>query len=261
MHQLLEIADKQPLSECSKSDVKTKGLVLETYAYLSISSNITPYGILPARTLPLDKFVTDLDPLRQYSTYGSFFSCGHDIFEFIPQIAVLARECLYEIYKSGSPSPKSRRIEMRLRGQIKALLAERLVFKDDALVARQIFGHALSLFLEMAMCGSNIDRTRLHPILQPHIDEIMRLAPLLNGSSFGALMLWPLVIWASCCIQQVDRDVIRVLLERPKRYRMNQVLAVGKLLFLMWESDDTNALGPYGLYLTMKIHGINVSMA
>lgn len=261
VHQLLEIADKQSPSELSQADNKSKGLALETYAYLSICSHITPYGLLPARTLPLDKFVTDLNPLRQYSTYGSFFSCGHDIFDFIPQIAVLARECLFEILKSGCPSPKSKRIETRLRGQLKALLAENSTFKGAALAARQIFGHALSLFLETAMCGSSIDICKLEPILQPHVDAIMFTAPLISRSNFGAIMLWPLVIWASCCIRKVDRDTIRILLERPQRYRVNQVVAAGHLIRLMWESDDPCAFGPYGLYLMMEEHGINLSMA
>ena len=42
-----------------------EGLVCETYAYLAIVSNITPYGSMKTRQISLDPFVLDLDYLRK----------------------------------------------------------------------------------------------------------------------------------------------------------------------------------------------------
>lgn len=118
------------------------GLVLEIYAYLALISNITPYGIMSSRTVPLDHFVSKLNPLSQYTSYGTFFSCGHDVFEYIPRIAVLARQCLDEIGTSGSCSPSSRQTYSRLLHELENLGSCRVITgtaRSEAAAAREVY--------------------------------------------------------------------------------------------------------------------------
>ena len=66
------------------------------YFYLVLVNSITPYGRDEARTIPFDSFFTSLEFLKEYETFGVFFSCGQGLFEMIPQISILAMKRLAE---------------------------------------------------------------------------------------------------------------------------------------------------------------------
>ncbi|KAK4500846.1 hypothetical protein PRZ48_009038 [Zasmidium cellare] len=73
------------------------GFALESYSFLALTANVTPYGMLESRSLPIDDpFLTSAKQLESYDTFGSFFPCGHTIYAYIPSIAMLGNQRLQE---------------------------------------------------------------------------------------------------------------------------------------------------------------------
>ena len=125
----------------------------------------------------------------------------------------------------------------------------------------KLYRHALFAYLEAAMCGSAVDNPKVIYQIQFHIDEVWPLLDEVRDSPYGTTMLWPLLIIGSCLVREDQRQFMRNRLESPGQWRMSQVVQALRLLNLLWDSNDRHAFGPYGLYFTMKEHGINFCMA
>lgn len=94
---------------------------METYAYIVLVSQITPYGLPTSRLVPLDGLVTSLKYLKHFETYGYFFSYGHDVFECIAPVALFARKRLDEASPRDHCSQESRDEYDSLRAYIESL--------------------------------------------------------------------------------------------------------------------------------------------
>src|ERR1700744_4077670 len=89
-HELVLNLLREPQRAVNDDIKAVKGFALEVYFYLVLVNSITPYGRDEARVLPMDSSFPSLDFLKEYETFGVFFSCGQGLFEMIPQVALLA---------------------------------------------------------------------------------------------------------------------------------------------------------------------------
>lgn len=69
------------------------------------------------------------------------------------------------------------------------------------------------------------------------------------------------MILGSCLIQEEQRRQLNGNMENPTRWRVTQVVQAGRLLKMLWESQDDRAYGPYGLAFIMEKHNLNFSMS
>ncbi|KAJ4858000.1 fungal specific transcription factor domain-containing protein [Trichoderma breve] len=67
-------------------DQDSLGFSLELYAYLSIVNSLASYRSIGKLAQPYDTFLTSLDELSSYSTFGSMFGGCHSLYELIPRI-------------------------------------------------------------------------------------------------------------------------------------------------------------------------------
>lgn len=246
-------------------DKRMKGFVLEVYAYLVLANNITPYGRNEARTLPLDPFITSFETLREYETFGLFFSCGHGLFETIPKICIFAMDRLSEEEGSNVCSMENQRTYQHL---VSSLLEwksppvdlEMIEFENAHRSAGEVYRQALLMFVKAAMCGSVVDNPKVIAEIQGHIEVIEDAMPILHVSPFVTVMLWPLMIMGSCLTSPRERAGLMRSLEASS-IELMQVAEAAKLLQLLWDDNDRRAYGPFGLHLIMQKHNINFSMA
>lgn len=255
---------QQRPTQATADDMAIRGFVLEAYAYVVIVSNITPYGVYGPRTVPLDSFVSSLERLEGYDTFGSFFGGCHALFELIPAVALFGQKRLAE-EEWGCCSDESLAEFQRLSHAIASWespppdphmaswAAEYYAFGD-------MYRHALFIFLKAGMCGSVVSSPKTICEIQEHVDTIWPKVSMVSNSPFGSTMMWPTMIVGSCLLQRNTRASLRARMEWPKRWRLMQVVEASRLLTLLWQSNDARAYGPYGLAFIMKQNQINFGM-
>ncbi|KIY02167.1 uncharacterized protein Z520_02305 [Fonsecaea multimorphosa CBS 102226] len=242
-----------------------KGFALEVYFYLVLVNSITPYGRDKARVLPVDTLCSSLDFLKEYETYGVFFSCGHGLFELISQVSILATERLTD-EESGVNSPdtqveKDRLVDTITRWESPPVAPEMAEWQAEHVWTGEIYRHALLIFIEASMCGSVVSNPKVIVSIQRHIDKALPLIVPVAKSPFNTILLWPTMIIGSCLICQGQRrDYIRLLRTKPT-IDISQVNEAANLLEYLWEDEDERAYGPFGLHFVMEKRRINFSMA
>lgn len=255
----------KPDVNMNSDNKRMKGFVLEVYAYLVLANNITPYGRSEARTLPLDPFITSFELLREYETFGLFFSCGHGLFETIPKICIFAMNRLAEEEGSNLCSTENQQtfdhlVSSLLEWKSPPVDPEMIEFEIAHLSAGEAYRQALLMFVKTAMCGSVVDNPKVIAEIQGHIEVIDDAMPIIHVSPFVTVMLWPLMIMGSCLTSPRGRAKLMMALEESA-IELMQVAVAAKLLRLLWEDNDKRAFGPFGLHLIMQKHNINFSMA
>lgn len=244
-----------------------QGLVMELYAYLTLVSIITPYGLSSTRCIPLDPFVTSLSFLGTAETYGCVLGCGHDVFEYIPAVAAFARIRPEEGTVRQLASSKSKRKYHALRDRIKELrrsdppILEEAEEHALARLTRDMYCGALRMFLETAMCGPVVDDPTALQVIQYYVDEYMTKDDIVSATGWGTISVWPCMIAGSCATQKQQQDEFCHDFWNTARWRINQVLTAERILKILWASNDKRMFGPYGLYLVMEQHGIDMPMA
>ncbi|KAH8900741.1 hypothetical protein GQ53DRAFT_633146 [Thozetella sp. PMI_491] len=248
----------------NEEDQDLRGFVLETYAYLVLVANITPYGIVEGRTLPFDDFVTSLESLQQYKTFGTFMGCGYSLFEKIADVSRFSTRRLHE-EKSGGVSQESLDTYEALLSSITSW--EPTDSGPDAssweayrAIAGEVYKHALLIYLKASMCGTVVDNPKVICDIQQYIDICLGLLLKLDRSPFSTIMMWPLMIVGSCLIRVDQRLDLRERCQNSS-FQMTHVSKAADLLQLVWEDPDKRSYGPYGLQLAMEKHGINFGMA
>lgn len=247
-------------------DIKLiQGFALEVYFYLVLVNSITPYRRDEARAIPFDSFFTSLEFLKEYDTFGVFFSCGQGLFEMIPQISILAMNRLAE-EESCSASEETKATYLAMVGtlmewQSPPVASEMAEWEAEHIATGEIYRQALLIFLKASMCGSVIKNPKVIVAIQHHIDAAFPLFPSVSMSPFGTLLLWPIMIIGSCLICEHQRRFFIQRLHSEKKVDVRQVREAANLLECLWEDEDERSYGPYGLYLVMRKHQINFSMA
>ena len=242
-----------------------KGFALEVYFYLVLVNSITPYGRDEARTIPFDSFLTSLEFLKEYETFGVFFSCGQGLFEMIPQISILAMKRLAE-EDSGRCSLESRSTYeslLKTLGQWKSppVDSEMGEWENEHVWAGEIYRQALLIFIKTSMCGSVVNNPKVIIAIQRHIDAAYPLLEVVSHSPFVTILLWPIMIIGSSLICEDQRSNLLYKLNFETKIDICQVVQAGRLLESLWKDEDERAYGPFGLYHVMRKHHINFSMA
>ncbi|KAH7124204.1 fungal-specific transcription factor domain-containing protein [Dactylonectria macrodidyma] len=266
---IVEIQSRQPTEPLGSDAATHFGLGLELYAYLIVANCLTPYGLLQERMFSLDSFITSLNSLAIYSTFGTMFAGLHDLFALIPQISLLFSHRLME-QESGSLGPTYACVE--LHGKLQRCLQDwKLRHKDpgspsssdsreDSLSqVSKILKLGIEIYLTAAMEGSSILNPKIVCQFQSHIDAIHEIGLNLHCSQWSATLLWPIVITGSCTIQkQQQESILQTLCE--SRFRMNHSIRAIELLKRLWDNPEPLVYGPYGLYLTISQHDATFSI-
>lgn len=247
-------------------DIKfIQGFALEVYFYLVLVNSITPYGRDEARAIPFDSFFASLDFLKEYDSFGIFFSCGQGLFELIPQISMLAMRRLTE-EESGASSEETRGnyarlVETLMEWRSPPVASGMAEWEAEHVATGEIYRQALLVFIKACMCGSVVRNPKVIVAIQHHLDVTEPLFTPVTLSPFHTLLLWPVMILGSCLICEHQRRDLIYKLHHETRINIRQVREAANLLEHLWEDEDERSYGPYGLYLVMRKHQFNFSMA
>lgn len=249
----------QSQQEQTWDDRKLLGFALETYAYLVLVNTITPHSTAGDRAIHPNNFLTSLDSLSGYDTFGTMFAGAHGLFEIIPKISLLFERRLEE--QSGSCSLRNESTYTTLHNCITNWkLCEIESMSPEIALQRkstaEVYRHALLIYLETAMSGSVVDDPGTICKIQDHIDSITSLSFLVLESQYAAILLWPILMAGSCMVKESQRETVAASL-RQSRYQMKHCIAACELLRCLWSDPDKRAYGPYGLYLMMQKHNMN----
>ncbi|KAK1238215.1 hypothetical protein MKX08_002794 [Trichoderma sp. CBMAI-0020] len=215
----------------SNIDQESLGFSLELYAYLSILNSLASYRNIGELVQPYDTFLTSLDGLSSYSTFGSMFAGCHSLWELIPHISQLSVEYLAGEKILGDdwiPSSKLRlcyeSIEQRIAAwKLPSFLDSWAQYEtSDITAAGEAVRHGLYIYLMTSFYGSS----RPDPIAQSQIgaeaDIVLALAISVNDMKIRS------------------------------GFDMKHLFGLCEMLELMWNENDSSAYGPYGLYLLME---------
>jgi hypothetical protein len=250
-----------PIEVRSEDHKNMLGFSIELYAYLLFANTLTPYGVVQERTLPYDAFVLSLEGLCQYRTFGTMFAGAHDLFQLIPQLSlfhgmrlreqesghvtqasvILSRQLSAEI--AGWESPEQKHIELRPGTYERRVVGE-------------CYRQALEMYLLTATAGSAVELLRTTDRIQVLIVAVLDSTEQLVDSPYGAGLLWPLVVAASCMTDPEQQNRIERRLH-CSRYQMRHIQQAANLLRLLWNEDDPRAFGPFGLSLVMKKYNMS----
>ncbi|OQU96989.1 Fungal Zn2-Cys6 binuclear cluster domain-containing protein [Cladophialophora immunda] len=259
-HLALRITDSNLGNGC-KDQKDLQGFALEVYAYLALTATIAPYSQSDNLKVPFDSFVTSLSHLQQYDTFGTFFSCGYDLFEKIPAISLLFARRLCEKQEHRDCSEETTSIYEELLTEIQNWescppVSEMSAWAVEHAQTGEAYRHALLIYLKAAMCGSSIDNPKIIGELQVHVDAILPLLDPIWRSPYKAIVIWPSVIAGSCILRNDQQDYLRSLFELS-RSGMAHVKNALELLDWLWTDPDRRAYGPFGLHVVMQQRGVN----
>jgi hypothetical protein len=243
------------------------------YTYLVLANSIIPYGIMEGRHVPYDAFLDNLvSTLSTYDTFGIMFAGCHELFELIPAISRFAARRLKEEGTQASNATRlpesdsfytstSARIRNWQQGQPQSTNVEEM---PKRLAIGETYRQALFIYLETAVLGiaglpASADvLSRLHEHIT-HIEEAVQEHSLVT-SAFATIMLWPMVIAGSVLMQADERELLTQGLRMPQYATCNSI-QTAELLELLWKDGDPRSFGPYGLYLAMEKHQLNLCLS
>jgi hypothetical protein len=225
----------------------TLDLYLEWYAYLVSCNTFTPYGTAQ-RLLPHDNFQASL-----MSPSGAFFAGCQELHYMIPEVSFLAARRLAEEGVSADVQEEHDRL-------YEQLTTWTLPEDEDMQLrhhAAEALRHAIHIFLATALAGAIVDQN----ILKHHVHAVFAATPyLIEARRYVATILWPLLIAGSCIVKPEWQQVMLSGM-RGSWAQIRQLEAWSDVLELLYEDPDPRAFGPYGLYLTMEKHGMNLANA
>jgi hypothetical protein len=248
------------------------GYLLEIYTYLVLANSVMPYGIMDSRHVPYDGVIDNfVSRLSTYETFGIMFAGCHELFELIPAISRFAAQRLKEEEQASTAASLSdsdafyTSTNARIRDwQQSPPSATNADCVPKRLAIGETYRHVLFIYLETAMLGT----TRLpasaevHARLHEHLVHIKDAVECHNlvTSTFATIMLWPMVITGSVLLPTHERELLAQGLRMPQYATCNSI-QTAELLELVWADGDPQSFGPYGLYLAMEKHGINLCLS
>jgi hypothetical protein len=243
------------------------------YAYLVLANSIVPYGIMDGRHVPYDAFLGNLvSTLSPYDTFGIMFAGCHELFELIPTTSRFAAQRLKEEQthaESIKRMPHSDPFYTRTRARIGDWRQNLLQSTNPGKISKQLaigetYRHALFIYLETAVLGTAglPASADVHERLHKHINSISEAVQRhdLVMSPFATILLWPMIIAGSVLVQAEKQEVLTQGLRMPL-YATCTSVQTAELLELVWVDTDPKSFGPYGLYLAMEKHGINICLS
>lgn len=257
---------RYPADRLSPDEKRCTGFVLETFAFLTLISNITPYGLLKDRAILFDPFTLSLQHLEAYETYQIFLGCGRELFEHIPRIALLARQRLHE-ERSGDDRTSAQtdkafdQLLYRIKNwSLPPQSPSMAHWRAEHAVCGEIWRNALILFLQTSVHGSHIPRDETFDKIQDYVNIVHQLRTRMRPSPYCTTMMWPGLIVGSCMIRKEQQSALKNGFVQSGFATMNVSKAM-MLLDCLWTDEDERAFGPYGLGLMIEKHGIDLCMA
>jgi len=226
---------------------------------------------MASRHVPLDDFLSSLAPRADdhYDGFGMLFSGCHGLFELIPR---LSRHAAARLAEGPTVSPASRAAYADLAALLEAWRQPpppapdaRAHTTTQRVGVGKVYKHAAVVFLEMAHAGGALPPgDELRARLSDHVGgaAMAVFGHDLLGSSFASVLLWPMIVVGSVIDDPQRMQVLSWRL-RTSAASTTTSLHVAELLEALWRDRETDerCWGPYGLYLTMEKHGINLSLA
>ena len=254
----------------TSDELRARGFCVELYTYLVITNTITPYGTLANRTLPLDTCIMSPDQISSFPTFGTMFAGSHELYQLIPEVSLLASHRLTEetagaIHPTASLRHTYDNIHNRVTswempppvqpGQEEG--AEDLRLKQSA---AEVFRQGLYIFLATALAGTIVSDPTLLSTIDQHLVKLFGHAQQVIDSQYTVSLLWPIVVAGSCMVKTEHRLGLVRELERGA-WKMKHLDNTINVLQLLWDDVDPRAYGPYGLYLIMDKHDLNLCLA
>lgn len=226
------------------------------YSYRALAASVTPRGNLSPRTvIELDSFLSDLKGLRQYSSHGIFFGCGHGVFEFVPMISSLLA---YRLSEDPSALPTS-----EIYTKYKILDSKLRDWKPagtdiaiESATAAIIYQNALLIYLH-SFFHPFPTSTSLFSEIEIRTEICFPLLLSLSPSRLEGIMLWPAMMIGSRLQKDEERKMFRQACERSA-YKMRSLKRGMELLEFLWGDSDPRAYGPQGLDYVMRKRDLNL---
>ena len=233
-------------------------------------NTFTPHGLAVSRSLPTDTFSKPLADLETCGTFGTFFSGCHELHHMIPVVSRLSsRRLSEELQGFVKPSQSLQEDHDRLHERLAAWTfpdvklpaeesSEDLKLRQHAAEALR---HAIHIFLATSLAGATVGDPGIRAVVSQHVHAVFVETPhLINARKYVATILWPILIAGSCLAKPAWQEaMLREM--RGGWFQMRQLEVWAQLLELLYKDPDPRAFGPYGLYLTMEKHGMNVANA
>jgi Fungal specific transcription factor domain len=243
------------------------------YIYLVLANCVIPYGIMDSRHVPYDSFLDNLvSTMSTYDTFGIMFAGCHRLFQMIPAISrFAARQLEAEKDEAGNAERllKSEAFYTSTKSRIRDWHQRELGsaegdWDSKRLVIGETYRHALFVYLETAVLGTAGLPASADMQIELH-EYITHIAEAVEGHNlvtlpFATIILWPMVIAGSVLTQAPEREMLLRGLRAPEYTTCNSI-QTAKLLELVWEDKDPRSFGPYGLYLAMEKHEINLCLS
>ncbi|KAK1585455.1 fungal-specific transcription factor domain-containing protein [Colletotrichum navitas] len=243
------------------------GFLLEIYTVFALELAITPRGKLDDQPVDLDPFLESLAFLGEYKSCGFMLGFGHGLFGMIPEIAKLIEARRAENLDKEAPSSlyqSYRSLVSRLNSWDEfadVLEGDGLSPRYEQATAANIYRNALIIYLHAAFHDNLLDSPELVAEIEVRIDKMLPLCwAFYSGKSpLRRMMLWPVMVLASCCSKRHHVEAFRYGLNINPR-APGAVRETARVVQLLWEDKDPRAFGPRGLDWVMKKHGISISV-
>lgn len=148
--------------------------------------------------------------------------------------------------------------------------------------AGEVYRQALLIYIKA--CCMDFDTTRMfiadaslgehhrhYPVpsesildeIDEHLEVMLATVPPLMMTSYGATLLWPSFIAATCFRTDKQRlRFARVVADKSSAFfNSSELERVIQMLRLLWSQQGRNAYGPFGLEVVLKENNFNLSMA
>ncbi|EFQ26918.1 C6 zinc finger domain-containing protein [Colletotrichum graminicola M1.001] len=243
------------------------GFLLEIYTVFSLELAITPKGTLDDQPVNLDPFLESLAFLGEYKSCGFMLGFGHGLFGMIPEIAKLVEARRAENLDKKAPSSlyqSYRSLVSKLDSWDEfadVLEGDGVSPRYEQATAATIYRNALIIYLHSAFHDNLLNSPELVTEIELRIDKMLPLCwAFYSGiSPLRRMMLWPVMVLASCCSKRHHVEAFRYGLNINPR-APGAVREAARVVQLLWEDENPRAFGPRGLNWVMKKHGISISV-
>ncbi|KAL4911373.1 fungal-specific transcription factor domain-containing protein [Aspergillus multicolor] len=232
------------------------GLIIELYSYIVLANSITPYGMIPSRAIPLDPFLLSLhSELGDFEAFGTMFGGTHELFEVLMHVSVHADQGI-----EPRPSLDAENKYALLKARVLQWTPPTIASADPIFLAQrtgvlEVIRHAVLIYLEtMTRLVSRDDEVRMEQI-QGLVDIAVAYMRQATYSPYQCIALWALIIVGTCSTRHEDQETVSGLLLN-NQFKMRNTVQAGHLLKMLWADSDPYAIGPYGLGIIMRKHGI-----
>lgn len=217
----------------------TLGFIAEVYSYTAVVSNIS-MDIYWDEWLNSDNPTLFQPEILSHRGSGMLYGCAQQLFQLIPQIAMLAKERRMDEDELGTYSDESLSMYRLLRGKIKQWQASVRVADATVNVCGRIYQKALLTHLETSFYKYD-QSSHLPEYVNDALDSFVSLLDEFPPESpISTTICWPLVVFGCCATQDRHQRVIKAMLESTyDNLGMASIRQCRDLVGTIWDSGKT----------------------